>query len=120
MLYQLGEAVFITHSNEEKVIIIENLVSVGKDSVHSAFVRGTVYAECSNPETTHLYTTRRIVKSTGITVTIEISKLLRKLMLYPLDDSKYLIVDFQRPFNNLSFTEEDVIIPMYPVEKEMV
>ena len=42
MLYRTGESVIIRQSNEGTLLYITNFLSITKDGVHNAFVRGTL------------------------------------------------------------------------------
>ena len=54
-----------------------------------------------------------------MTVTIEVSSILRKVMIYPLHayndtDSKYLVIDYQSSFDEVHCMIDDLIVPVYP------
>lgn len=102
---------------------IINFVSITKDSIQTAFFRGMLYVDVAlADEEINLYTTKKIVELTMTTVTTEVSRILCKVMLYPLNDdpAKYLVIDHQRPFAEIQFTVTDVIVPLYPAVGDMV
>ena len=125
MLYRTGESVIIRQGNECTLLYITNFLSVTKDSDHNAFVRGTLYAEVDETIIISPYVSKKIVELTTVTVTIEVSSILRKVMVYPLHayddtDSKYLVIDHQRPFNEVHRAIDDLIVPVYPTTGDMV
>ena len=120
MLYRTGESVITRQSNECTLLYITNFLSITKDGVHNAFVRGTLYAEDDETINPYTSTSMKIVKLTTITITTNVSSIVRKVMLYPLYNDANLVIDYQRPFAEMQCTVDDMIVPVYPTAGDMV
>ena len=123
-LYRVGEDILIKTNDEE----VENVVIKATDffavhlSSHCSFIRGRLY-KLQHDEAVHSYSGNSIVVPTSTSRVFSSSSVLRKLMLYPDPNNlqspeAFIVVDFNR--TKIPITLEDIIIPAYPVEGDMV
>lgn len=123
-LYRVGEDILIKTNDEE----VENVVIKATDffavhlSSHCSFIRGRLY-KLQHDEEVHSYSGNSIVVPTSTSRVFSSSSVLRKLMLYPDPNNlqspeAFIVVDFNR--TKIPITLEDIIIPAYPVEGDMV
>lgn len=123
MLYRVNEYILVkaeTSGNEQIVQVIDYFAMHHANRYH-IFVKGKLF--CASEENlTHLYSGSVIVVPTSEILFAPAINILRKLMLYPADETsspiKYVVIDYLRP--NIGISAEDVVVPIYPEVNDML
>jgi len=119
-LYRVDEYLLLKGDDEEIVIQAMEYFAIVHCNKCYSFVKGKVFQPQGN---CHEYSGNMFVLPTTREVTFSSCNVLRKLMLYPdpenIDSpSCYVVIDYLRP--KLPITLDEVIIPVYPKQGDMV
>ena len=119
MLYRVGEHLLVGDGDNNTVIQVTEYFGVSISDQWHTFVRGNLFQR-PHDEPVYAYSGSSFVASTSTVKIFSSNKILRKVMLIPDPDSSTSIVvnDFMRP--NPPLMLEDIIIPIYPEEGDMV
>lgn len=129
MLYHSGEYILLAQPGHDQpiVMLVDRFLSVEIEDQHHSFAQGKVFKmriDEDGDSLTYQSTGFRIIQSRDTTPVQEIiapvTSIMRKAIVCcnPYESQESIVVDFQQ--KSLPWSENDVIIPFYPQEGDMV
>ena len=125
VLLRVGEHLLVTSElNGHQVIQASQFFAVCNLNRYYIFVKGQLYIWPAN-KPVHSYSGNQIVNPLSHTLILQVSKILRKVILYPNPDpnpevssTSYVVLDYYRP--SLPCSVQDTVVPVYPETNDMV
>ena len=113
-LYRVNECCLVESVSGEVIIKIAQIFSFKIMDKYFIFLKGLQYTPCD----IHSYSDNPIVEATTSNTTIQTNQVKRKVMLYPHEDNKFIVIDYQRP--QIPLNLQDVPVPQYPEVGDLV
>ena len=114
-LHRLEEHCYYnTATNDLTAMKITDIFAWNISGQYYLFAKGMKYRVCG----VHIYSDNPIVCASDEECVVLLKQVKRKIMLYPLEDGKYAIIDHQR--TNIPLCPKDVPVPQYPESGDIV
>lgn len=117
ILFRVGEHVLIQSNLNELVIHVINFFSICNSGQYYTVVKGSLFNSYEENPDSDKFT----VTASSTIILVNAANILRKVMLYPGDDSpptSYDVIDYHRL--TLPSSIKDVVVPIYPTVGDMV